>query len=295
MNGEHIAATRAFNRLVTQRAGALEVRFLGRGRPLAQTRVLYEIGEAGTELRALRRKLDLDSGYLSRLVHSLVAEGLVSLDADPVDERVRWARLTPAGMEEWNLIDRRSDDAAIEVLRPLTEKHRERLHTAMVEACRLLRLSAVRFSPVDPESDRALGALARYFDELDDRFAEGFDAARSPAPDTRGFSKPDGAFLVATTMGDTVACGGVTRLEQRVAYIKRMWVDPSMRGLGLGRALLQALEAAASELGCETVRLETNRALNEAIQLYRSTGYREVPSFIDEPYAHHWFEKRLTS
>jgi hypothetical protein len=72
-----------------------------------------------------------------------------------------------------------------------------------------------------------------------------------------------------------------------------MWVDPSMRGLGLGRRLLSALEDEAADLGSVRVRLETNRALREAIALYRSAGYREVPAFNDEPHAHHWFEKRL--
>ncbi len=73
-----------------------------------------------------------------------------------------------------------------------------------------------------------------------------------------------------------------------------MWVAPHARGLGLGRRLLRELERRARENGARTVRLETNRALKEAIQLYRSSGYREVARFNAEPYAHHWFEKKLT-
>jgi ribosomal protein S18 acetylase RimI-like enzyme len=72
-----------------------------------------------------------------------------------------------------------------------------------------------------------------------------------------------------------------------------MWVAESARGLGLGRRLLAELEAWAAQRGARTVRLETNRALTEAIALYRSAGYREVPAFNDEPFAHHWFEKTL--
>ena len=72
-----------------------------------------------------------------------------------------------------------------------------------------------------------------------------------------------------------------------------MWVSPDARGLGIGRRLLIDLEERAREAGASVVRLETNRSLKEAIQLYRSSGYREVKSFNDEPYAHHWFEKRL--
>jgi ribosomal protein S18 acetylase RimI-like enzyme len=72
-----------------------------------------------------------------------------------------------------------------------------------------------------------------------------------------------------------------------------MWVAPRTRGLGVGRRLLGRLEDAAAESGAEAVRLETNRMLTEAIALYRSSGYVEVPAFNDEPFAHHWFEKRL--
>ena len=73
-----------------------------------------------------------------------------------------------------------------------------------------------------------------------------------------------------------------------------MWVSPAVRGLGLGRRQLAELEALAVAHGVRTLRLETNRALTEAIDLYRSAGYREVSAFNTEPYAHHWFEKTLT-
>ena len=72
-----------------------------------------------------------------------------------------------------------------------------------------------------------------------------------------------------------------------------MWVDPSARGLGLGRRILSELKEQARRHGVTTVRLETNRTLTEAIHLYRSAGYEEVEPFNEEPYAHHWFEKRL--
>jgi ribosomal protein S18 acetylase RimI-like enzyme len=72
-----------------------------------------------------------------------------------------------------------------------------------------------------------------------------------------------------------------------------MWVADAVRGTGLGRRLLAALEAEAAARGVAVVRLETHRALTEAIALYRSAGYREVDRFNDERYAHHWFEKRL--
>ena len=102
-----------------------------------------------------------------------------------------------------------------------------------------------------------------------------------------------GFAFVATLRGTPVGCGALKFHGRRPAELKRMWVAPSTRGLGLGRRLLAELEHLAREHGARTVRLETNRNLTEAIALYRSAGYREVPAFNDEPYAHHWFEKRL--
>ena len=100
-------------------------------------------------------------------------------------------------------------------------------------------------------------------------------------------------FLVAFFEGRPIGCGGVKLTSSQVGYIKRMWIDSGHRGLGLGRALLRALENAAQDLGCSIVQLETNRSLTGAIQLYRKSGYREVEPFNDEYYAHHWFEKEL--
>ena len=77
------------------------------------------------------------------------------------------------------------------------------------------------------------------------------------------------------------------------ADAKRMWVAPSARGLGLGRRLLAELERHARDAGVRTLRLDTNRALTEAIALYRAAGYEEIPRFNDEPHAQHWFAKSL--
>src|SRR5207253_1626999 len=129
---------RRFNRIVTQRVGALDDAVLARGRPLGQARVLWEIGAAGAEVRALRARLDLDSGYLSRLLRALESDGLVTVDTDDTDARVRTARLTPAGLAERAELDRRSDDLATTILRPLDPRQRDRLLAAMAEVERLL-------------------------------------------------------------------------------------------------------------------------------------------------------------
>src|SRR6476660_8324110 len=100
MQPDHVAQVRRFSRLVTQRVGALDDHFLGRDRPLGESRVLHEIGPEGSDLRDVRSRLGLDSGYLSRLVQSLASTGLITLRAGPDDERVRRAYLTPAGLAE---------------------------------------------------------------------------------------------------------------------------------------------------------------------------------------------------
>ena len=104
---------------------------------------------------------------------------------------------------------------------------------------------------------------------------------------------PAGLFLVATLHSEPVGCGALKFHPGAPAEIKRMWVASSVRGLGLGRRLLAELEARATAHGVRVLRLETNRALGEAIGLYLAAGYREVAAFNDEPYAHHWFEKAL--
>jgi DNA-binding MarR family transcriptional regulator len=293
MQVEQVAQVRRFHRLVTKRAGALEDHFLGRERPLGESRVLYEIGAGGADLRELRARLELDSGYLSRLVQSLAVKGLVALRPGEEDERVRRAELTAAGLAELEEMNRRSDEVAQAILAPLSARQRERLVEAMAEVQRLLRASGVRIERVEPTAPEARWCVSQYFAELDLRFEQGFDPGQSIPADDAEMVPPRGAFLVASVEGEPLGCGAVKTIEPGVGSLKRMWVAESARGLGLGRRILSALEAEAQALGLTTLRLETNRALTAAIQLYRSAGYLEVPPFNADPYADHWFEKRL--
>jgi DNA-binding MarR family transcriptional regulator len=254
---------------------------------------LWEIGDEGCEVRALRGRLDLDSGYLSRLLHRLEAAGLVTVEAAEPDGRVRTARVTQAGAEERALLDRRSDELAQSFLEPLREPQRERLVTAMGEVERLLTPAMVRIAPVDPAEPHARHCLREYVAELDRRFAGGFDPARSISAEAPELRPPKGLLLVAWLLSEPVGCGALKFHAREPTEIKRMWVAETARGLGIGRALLEELEAHAARSSSPIVRLETNESLGEAIAMYRSAGYTEVPPFNDEPYAHHWFEKRL--
>ncbi len=288
-----VAQIRSFNRTVTQRAGALSDAFLGRGRPLGQARLLWEIGPAGSDVRALRSRLDLDSGYLSRLLKSLAAEGLVDIQPSRTDGRVRTAHLTGRGRAERDELDRRADEVATSILRPLTGGQRTRLVTAMAEVERLLAASAVRVEVCDPRHRHARLCERAYFAELARRFGAGFDPARSHTASVADLTPPAGLLLVATLHGEPAGCGALRFHGDAPAELKRMWVAPTRRGLGLGRRLLTELEAHAAAHGVRVLRLETNRSLAEAIGMYRTAGYREVAPFNNEPYAHHWFEKTL--
>lgn len=135
--------------------------------------------------------------------------------------------------------------------------------------------------------------LSQYYAELRQRFPEGFDPAKSVLHSLAEFDPPRGTFLLLRLGDRLVGCGGLTPLEDGAAYLKRMWIAPEARGLGLGRKLLEALETKARLLGYRTVKLETHQTLAEAQRLYRSSGYREVRPFNDELYADHWFEKSL--
>src|SRR6187455_2155055 len=130
--------------------------------------------------------------------------------------------------------------------------------------------------------------LEQYYAELRARFDAGFDPATSSLPDAGEMAPPTGLFLIARLRGEPVGCGGLILPAGAPAEIKRMWVAPEVRGLGLGRRLLSELERRARESGATVARLDTNRNLTEAISMYRSSGYVEIPRFNDERYAHHW-------
>jgi DNA-binding MarR family transcriptional regulator/GNAT superfamily N-acetyltransferase len=288
-----VAQVRRFNRAVTQRVGALNDRFLARDRPLAEARVLWEIGPEGCEVRALRSRLELDSGHTSRLLRALEADGMIRMVHSTSDRRVRTAHLTPAGVSERVELDRRSDELAESFLRPLNDRQRERLVAAMRDVERLLTAALVEVTPIDPAHPDARLCIRSYFAELDRRSKSGFDPAQGISAEPHELRPPAGLFLVAYLRSEPVGCGGVKHHSDAPSEIKRMWVTDRARGLGIGRRLLAELEASAVRSGARTVRLETNGALTEAIALYRSSGYIEVPAFNDEPFAHHWFEKRL--
>jgi DNA-binding MarR family transcriptional regulator/predicted N-acetyltransferase YhbS len=293
MDESQVRRIRRFNRLITKRVGALETNYLRRGRPLAEARLIFEIGAAGADLRTLRMRLGLDSGYLSRLVQSLKTQGLVTVVMAGFDGRRRRLNLTRKGNAERAAYDKLSDQLAASMLERLEEPERSRLVNAMGEAERLIRSASVEVTAEPADSADARRCLDAYFAELAARFEGGFDAGKDNSARAGDMAPPSGLFVVARLDGDAVGCGGLKRMDKTTGEIKRVWTAPSARGVGVARRVIRTLEAEARAMGLRTLRLDTNRALTEAHALYRKEGFREIPRFNDNPHADHWFEKRL--
>src|SRR4051794_855428 len=190
------AQVRSFNRIVTQRVGALNDRFLQLDRPLAMSRLLWEIGTEGGEVVMLRARLGMDSGQMSRMLRALEAEGLVTLTPSGVDGRVRVARLTEEGLRERAVLDERSDELATAILEPLDAAQRTELVTAMRTVERLVTTSLVELREVDSDSRDAQRCLRAYVAELNRRAPErGFDPHTGATAEPHEVRPPRGAFV----------------------------------------------------------------------------------------------------
>ena len=289
------AIVRRFNRAWSREVGALEESFLGTGRSLGASRLLFEMGPSGAGILHLRRRLGLDSGYLSRLLRGLEDEGLVEVRPDPEDQRRRVVVPTPRGRTAIDRLETRSEWRAHHLVATLGPSQRRRLVDALGTAEVLVRAATCEIARVDVRSAEAVDAVAHYFAELDERFPGGFDPGEVTRTDLEAMTPPYGLFLVARAGDEVIACGGLQRHEQTVAEIKRMWVSSAWRGCGLGSRVLAALEDGARGLGYLEVRLDTNPALVEAIAMYERSGYHHIDRYSDNPYAGAWFAKTLGS
>jgi len=291
MQHDPVSRFRRFARAVTREVGALDTSFLGRGRPLGAARVLNAIGSGRGEVAEIREHLGLDSGLMSRLLRGLEEEGLIETLPGTADARRRVARLTETGRREYDAYEALSDARAAALLD--RAPHAEALLAAMDLVASALGRYRTVIETVDPESGAARYCLGEYYAELARRFTRGFDVAQSRDPEARDMVPPRGAFLVALSDGLPIGCVALKGAGDGMGEIKRLWIAPSARGLGLARQLMQAIEDAARALGIAVLRLDTNSALPEALRLYRSSGWTEIDRFNDDPYPDHFFEKRL--
>jgi len=290
MVSDPISRVRRFNRAVTTEVGALDTSFLGRGRPLGAARVLNAIGKGQSDVAAIRDYLGLDSGLMSRLLRSLEEEGLIETVANAGDGRRRVAGLTEAGRGEFEAYEALSNAQAEGFLK--RHRHPEELLRAMDIVAASLKRDQIVIEEKDPRHEDALYCLGEYYAELARRFEKGFNVSLSRDPDAGDMIRPRGVFLVAMSDGLPIGCVGL-KGGGEIAEIKRLWVAPSARGLGLAKRLMTDVEEIARGLSFQLLRLDTNSALPEAQQLYRGSGWNEIDRFNDDPYPDTFFEKRL--
>jgi GNAT superfamily N-acetyltransferase len=141
-------------------------------------------------------------------------------------------------------------------------------------------------SPASAELQRA------YFADIERRYP-GWSPDLIPSADPAEVAAPVGAWVVAYLGAEAVGCGGIKRLDDATAELKRIYLGEPARGRGLGRRLLEQLEAHARELGYERLRLDTGDLQPEALGLFRSSGYVEIPDYNGNTWATYWMEKRL--
>lgn len=152
-------------------------------------------------------------------------------------------------------------------------------------------MSEIVLSPVSINSAPAQACLDAYCAELSRRFGRPF--ASGPEADPGAYAPPRGLFLLALRDGVAVGCVGLRPESPGCVEVKRLWVAPDARGLGLSHRLMAAVEQAARDMGAARLRLDTSRHLPEAIALYRRGGWDEIARYNDNPDADFFFERRL--
>lgn len=292
MENDQITRIRNFSRCVAVEVGALEDTFLNRGRPLGSARVLNAIGLGYEHVADLRAFLKLDTGLLSRLLRGLEAEGLIETRPSSTDRRSRITSLTAKGALEFDVYETLSNERAATILARHKEAHR--LLDAMDVVTIALSREEILFEETDYASDIATQCLSAFAAELSERLNLRFDLKKSGDPELSQMQRPHGTFVVARLGDMPVGCVGVKGNGTALAEVKRMWIAPAARGLGLARRLMMTAEDAARGLGIDTLRLDTNSTLFEAVSLYRNMGWTEIARFNDDPYPDVFFEKNLS-
>jgi GNAT superfamily N-acetyltransferase len=144
-----------------------------------------------------------------------------------------------------------------------------------------------------PDIDAAARLLRAMEDEVSELYWDRAGSIHDISASLAEMQAPDGAFLLVRVLGEPIGCGGIKRLDSETCEIKRMYLDPGWRGLGLSRLLLEALEERARGLGYTRARLDTGDRQPSARRLYEGAGYRSIPDYNANPLARLWFEREL--
>jgi DNA-binding MarR family transcriptional regulator/GNAT superfamily N-acetyltransferase len=293
-----VAAVRRFNRFYTRQVGALDEGLLHSSLSLAEGRVLYEVANRESPTAAeLGRDLRLDAGYLSRLVRSLEQRALLERAPSPTDGRQSLLRLTGEGRATFDDLDGRAREEIAGLLTPLAETRQRWLLEAMGTIETLLGGAPRESTPyiLRPHRPGDMGWVVHrqavlYAQEYG--WNEEYEAliARIVADFIEYFDPKREHCWIAERDGDIVGSVFVVRRPERegVAKLRLLYVEPSARGLGIGRRLVREVTRFARQAGYHTLTLWTNSVLVSARRLYEAEGYRLVH---EEP--HHSFGKDL--
>jgi DNA-binding MarR family transcriptional regulator/GNAT superfamily N-acetyltransferase len=283
-NRRRIAAVRRFNRFYTRRIGVLERGFLASPFSLTEVRVLYELSARECTTAAdLVRELGLDAGYLSRLLRSFRARGLVASLRSPTDGRQSILRLTARGRKVFAGLEARQVQAVDGMLRGLGEPRGRRLVAAMRTIEAALGSPAPERAPCILRRPRAgeLGWVVHRHGALYNReygWDETFEAlvAGIVADFVRTFDPRRERAWIAERDGEVVGSIFCVKKTRSVARLRMLYVEPDARGLGLGRRLVDACVAFARRAGYTKMTLWTDASLRSARAIYERTGFRLV-------------------
>jgi DNA-binding MarR family transcriptional regulator/GNAT superfamily N-acetyltransferase len=289
----HVAAVRAFNRFWTARIGVLDAGLVDTPYSLTEARILYELAQArATDLVTLRRRLDLDSGYLSRIMSRFKADGLVDAEASPTDARRQVVRLTDAGRAAFAVLDRRAADEVRALLDSLSADDRRRLLAAMAVVQDVFTSAPAP----QPFVIRALqpGDLGWVVQRHGVVYADeyGWDAtfealvARIVA-DYVDHHDPRGENAwIAETDGEPAGCVFCIRRDDRTAQLRLLLVEPRARGFGIGARLVEECIRFARRAGYEEMVLWTNDVLVSARRIYEAAGFTLLEEEPHHSYGH---------
>jgi DNA-binding MarR family transcriptional regulator/GNAT superfamily N-acetyltransferase len=275
-----VAAVRAFNRLYTNVIGVLRGGYLGTPYSLTEARLLFELGQRDrTEVSALRRGLDIDAGYLSRVLSRFEATGLITREKSGTDARRQVIRLTPAGRELQQGLDARAGEHIGALLASLGENGQRRLVASVREITQVLTDAppprAYLLRPPRPGDlgwviqRQAAGYTAEYgwdetYEALVARIVADYVDHRDPAREAAWIAEADGERV------GSIFC---VRKTDTVAQLRLLYVDPAARGLGLGSKLVEECLRFARSAGYTEITLWTNSVLADARRIYQRTGF----------------------
>jgi DNA-binding MarR family transcriptional regulator/GNAT superfamily N-acetyltransferase len=286
-----VAELRAFNRFYTGRLGILGPRYLATSHTLAEARVLFELAQSDqVEVSALRRRLRIDAGHLSRLLSRLERRGLVARERSAADGRRQIARLTAAGARDFAVLDRRSEEDTAARLEGLDAADRRRLVAALAEVRRLLERTDPAIALRGPRAGE-LGWIVQRHGEI---YAEefGWDAsfealvARIVADYAEQHDPEREAAWIAEVDGAPAGCVLCVRHDDEVAKLRLLLVEPRARGLGLGERLVRECVEFARGAGYRELRLWTNDVLAAARRIYERAGFTLVEEQPHRSFGH---------